>query len=421
MKTKCPHCSQKYELDDEFSEKAVVCDMCGKDFVVKPLGPTSKPLPPPVQSVASPSVRHHPYAMWAIAGLVVIVAGVFGGLWLYDSYKGSLRDDVQDKESILECMQLMKEKIEELGRTCDISDAPGEMLFGPTALTQIRAEYHGCPAGSWTTFTPSDWSAAGKLSAEVVSRIPLFFCHEHTVIGFLDGDVGGYSKADFAAGKKKVIELAPPEVQAIFMTKEHAVPSLSQKEFSPDQEDVFFSVRLGSLGTSPAAELEFTPRNNSRFPTIGKSQWKYHAKTLKDRRIFSVSAHLSKLTREDFRKIKAIAEAVEEKYNRKFSLTYLTEADFVRDRQARGIDDIEIVWGDYRYSNSEVYMASELKTPSSIIRFWWMTNSKYDKYSYESYCGFEFSSIAGDRLAKAEKESADTAEGKAIKSTLRGI
>lgn len=46
MKTKCPECRQKYELDGEYDGETVECLQCGEKFVVKEFGsPILKPIP----------------------------------------------------------------------------------------------------------------------------------------------------------------------------------------------------------------------------------------------------------------------------------------------------------------------------------------------------------------------------------------
>ena len=40
MKTSCPKCGQRYELDDDLAGQPVACTKCGQEFIAK------KPLPP---------------------------------------------------------------------------------------------------------------------------------------------------------------------------------------------------------------------------------------------------------------------------------------------------------------------------------------------------------------------------------------
>lgn len=45
MKISCPHCGQRYELDDSFAGQSVTCERCWKDFVA------FAPEPPPPEPV----------------------------------------------------------------------------------------------------------------------------------------------------------------------------------------------------------------------------------------------------------------------------------------------------------------------------------------------------------------------------------
>lgn len=39
MKTQCPHCSQRYEIDDQYNGQIIECQKCGQEFVIEPLSP----------------------------------------------------------------------------------------------------------------------------------------------------------------------------------------------------------------------------------------------------------------------------------------------------------------------------------------------------------------------------------------------
>lgn len=39
MKTQCPHCSQRYEIDDQYNGQIIECQKCGQEFVIEPRSP----------------------------------------------------------------------------------------------------------------------------------------------------------------------------------------------------------------------------------------------------------------------------------------------------------------------------------------------------------------------------------------------
>lgn len=55
MKTSCPKCGQRYELDDDWAGQPVACTKCGQEFIAK------KPLPPaPPRVIAEMKVTKAP-------------------------------------------------------------------------------------------------------------------------------------------------------------------------------------------------------------------------------------------------------------------------------------------------------------------------------------------------------------------------
>lgn len=76
MKTQCPHCNQRYEVDDEYNGQIIECQNCKQDFFIEPL----QELPPKrklessqvvskaISSNTRPALKQCPFCKAEIAG-----------------------------------------------------------------------------------------------------------------------------------------------------------------------------------------------------------------------------------------------------------------------------------------------------------------------------------------------------------------
>lgn len=197
MIVKCPHCSQKFEVDEQDIGAEATCSSCSKVFIVKAIdGP-----PQPRQRLLIPIAA-------SIGGVIVIALGVFIGLHLYDSHKKSKLADEWKQHQQLSCLGDMKKAYDKaLEMNDDLDAVPDGTAIGPTAMTKIVDGRIGCSAGPWTVFVPRNWEAVKELDSETVGEMPLFYCSAHKVIYWYGGSGNGYNR-NFDLNPQKVLDIS---------------------------------------------------------------------------------------------------------------------------------------------------------------------------------------------------------------------